>query len=642
MPPTFDELQKGFELGAWRVDPERDLLANGGVEEHLEPMVMNVLVVLACAQGQVVTKQQLVDTVWGGRPTADDAIATKIAVLRNKLGDDRRNPVYIETIQKRGYRLRMAVVVPRDKALENRAAAPLRKILFGVATTLAAIVAAAIVWWPRAEPIDSVAVLQFRNLCADKPACQHLVYGFSEELVVSLGQVPDLEFTRGPEDSGNQSYSEMAQKLGVDVIVTGSLRFNGNRVRITADVIAKNGFQLKAFEFDGAAQEIFVLQEKVADEILKIILGEAEPTAYMARRLPDSEAYDKYMRGLFFLDKRDFASLERAQALFQETIEIDSQFGPAYLRQAITLLLLSEYLPAQRADNYEIAQELARAGAKADSSISDPIQLVHGFVYHQQGEWSKARDAFKTAFRGATVYPTAYHWHSRLLGDLGFMENSLRQALSAVALEPGSQILNSRVAISYLWINDIRNAQRYFDIAESMEVEVPDHYFAYTVFLLRDGRHEEARESVRKGLRLALLDDSWVNAVIDGLAYADDPQRLAMAKSTIDSLSADKILPAYVTMTLWALFADRIDDSSDRIMEIALQEVAEQGHIYELEIIFVDEFRELREHEQFPQLLQALGLSDYWSSIGCRWYADQVLCDTGITGAEAEHGDNRL
>ncbi|MCH7822506.1 MAG: winged helix-turn-helix domain-containing protein [Proteobacteria bacterium] len=627
MPPTFDELQKGFELGEWRVDPERDLLINGGAEEHLEPMVMNVLVVLACAQGRVVTKQQLVDAVWGGRPTADDAIATKIAVLRNKLGDDRRNPVYIETIQKRGYRLRMAVVVPGDKVLDNRDAAPPRKIIIGVATAVAAIVAAAIVWWPRAEPIDSVAVLQFRNLCADKPACQHLVYGFSEELVVSLSQVPNLEFARGPEDSGNHSYKEIARQLGVDIIVTGSLRSTASTVLITADVIAKNGFQLKTFKYSGAAKDIFVLQERVADEILKIILGEEEPTVHMARRPPDSEAYDKYMRGLFFLDKRDFASLERAQALFQETIEIDSQFGPAYLRQAITLLLLSEYLPAQRGDNYENAQELAREGAKSDSSISDAIQLVHGFVYHQKGEWSKARDAFKAAFRGATVYPTAYHWHSRLLGDIGFMENSLQQALAAVALEPGSQILNSRVAISYLWNNDNPNARHYFDIAESMEVEVPDHYFAYTVFLIRNGRHEEARESVRKGLRLALLDDMWVDAVIDGLAYPDDPQRLAAAISTIDSLSADKLLPAYVTMTLWALYADLIDDSGDRIMEIALREAAEEGHIYELEIIFVDEFRELREHDQFPQLLQALGLSDYWSSIGCRWHEDQVLCD---------------
>ena len=86
MPSTIDELKKGFELGPWTVNPERDLLSKGSIEEHLEPMVMDVLVVLASAQGQVVTKDQLVDAIWHGRPTTDETIATKIAVLRNKLG----------------------------------------------------------------------------------------------------------------------------------------------------------------------------------------------------------------------------------------------------------------------------------------------------------------------------------------------------------------------------------------------------------------------------------------------------------------------------------------------------------------------------------------------------------------------------
>jgi hypothetical protein len=75
-------------------------------------------------------------------------------------------------------------------------------------------------------------------------------------------------------------------------------------------------------------------------------------------------------------------------------------------------------------------------------------------------------------------------------------------------------------------------------------------------------------------------------------------------------------------MTLWALF-----DNGDKVMEIALQQAAEFGAIYEQETIFLDEFDILREHDQFPQLLQALGLTDYWSSIGCRWHEDQVVCD---------------
>ncbi len=84
---------------------------------------------------------------------------------------------------------------------------------------------------------------------------------------------------------------------------------------------------------------------------------------------------------------------------------------------------------------------------------------------------------------------------------------------------------------------------------------------------------------------------------------------------------ADHELAPYVTMTLWALF-----EQTDRAMEVAMH-IAESGTLYEIEIIYLDEFKVLREHEDFPELLQALGLTDYWNSIGCRWSNDQVLCD---------------
>ncbi len=112
MPPTFTDLQRGFELGPWTVIPERDLLRQGDVEEHLEPMAMDVLVVLASRQGSVVTRDQLVDAVWHGRSTTDEAIVAKIATLRHKLGDDSKAPKYIETVQKRGYRLKVPVELP--------------------------------------------------------------------------------------------------------------------------------------------------------------------------------------------------------------------------------------------------------------------------------------------------------------------------------------------------------------------------------------------------------------------------------------------------------------------------------------------------------------------------------------------------
>ena len=622
MPSTIDELKKGFELGPWTVNPERDLLSKGSFEEHLEPMVMDVLVVLASAQGQVVTKDQLVDAIWHGRPTTDETIATKIAVLRNKLGDNTRNPEYIETVSKRGYRLRIVVTIRGDNVLENRTDPTRRKILFGFAASIAAVAVATIIWWPPAEPIDSVAVVKFKNLSDDRERFQYFVDGFSEELAGSLSRAPDLKIAVGPADIGEQSASEIARILGVDAIVTGSVRTDGDKVRITAALISRNGIQLWANNIDGAAEEIFVFQERVATKVRDAILGDKEQTVLSVSRPASSEAFDLYMQGLFFLAKRDLASLELAQELFQQTIQIDPKFGPAYLRQAITLLLLSEYLPEQSNDILRNALEVARQGAKADSSISNSMQLVHGFVHHQKGDWADAANAFERAFRSRTLYPTAYHWHSRLLGDLGFMKDSLKQAIAARALEPASQILNSRVAASYLLNNDMPNARRYFNVANSMNVGAPDHYIGYTFFLIRNGRLEEARESVNFAVTLAQGDNWWVDAVIDGLASPDDQQRLVAAYSTIDKMTVDKAMPAYIMMTLWALF-----DNGDKVMEIALQQAAEFGAIYEQETIFLDEFDVLREHDQFPQLLQALGLTDYWSSIGCRWHEDQVVCD---------------
>ncbi len=148
MPPTFTDLQRGFELGPWTVIPERGLLRQGEVEEHLEPMVMDVLVVLASRQGRVVTRDQLVDAVWAGRATADEAIVAKIAALRNKLQDHSRDPEYIETVPRRGYRLKMPVTLTNAPEPERRSASYLQVPRPILVAGLAAVAIAVITWWP--------------------------------------------------------------------------------------------------------------------------------------------------------------------------------------------------------------------------------------------------------------------------------------------------------------------------------------------------------------------------------------------------------------------------------------------------------------------------------------------------------------
>ncbi len=620
MTSTITDLRRGFELGPWTVIPERGLLRQRVVEEHLEPMVMDVLVVLASHQGEVVTRDQLVDAVWGGRIVADEAIVAKIAALRNKLGDDSKNPQYIETIPRRGYRLKRPVKLADSDEPETRDASRTRVSRPLLIVGLVVLTIAIINWWPSAPTsIGSVAVLQFKNLSDDKEKLEHMVGGFREELVINLIQVPGLRVTRGPQWSDDKTAQKLAKELGVDAVVNGSLRADGGKIRITAELILANGFHDWADVFDGASEDILKIQARVATEVRDVILGEKGEQIRAASE-PSFKAWDTYVRGLLFLGKRDMESLEHAQVLFQETRQIDPNYGPAYLRLAITYLLLSDYNLGQKHQFFDQAIKVANEGVEADPSISNSAEIIHGFVAHQRGNWAEAADAFAATFDGVTIYPDAYHWHSRLLGDLGLLDRSLEQAIAARTMDPAQQILNSRVAIAYLWINDMANARHYFEMANNMGVGVPNHHFAYALFLVRENRLEEARESVKFALDLAKLDDRWVDPIFNSLEHHDDQVLLEIAYETIEGLVASDASP-YITMTLWALF-----EQGDRIMEIAREE-AQSGNIYEIEVIYLHEFKVLREHEEFPELLQALGLTGYWSSIGCRWGNDQLLCD---------------
>ena len=633
MPATFTDLQRGFELGPWSIIPERGLLRQGTVEEHLEPMVMDVLMVLASHQGSVVSRDQLVEAVWAGRFVADEAIVAKIATLRHKLGDDARDPKYIETVTRRGYRLMMPISMPDVAEPEDMSKSRVPIYWFPIV-----IVAGIVVAWAisgRDEPtdvvtddgaVDSVAVLQFKNLSEDREEFQYIVEGFREELVISLGQVPNLKITRGPQLSDDRTAVKIAKELGVDAVVAGSLRADGDQVRITAVLISASGFQAWTDRFDGAAGDVFSLQENVATEVRNAILGESGEQIRAASRPANAEAFDKYMRGLFFLGQRDVESLRRAQVLFEETIENDPNFGPAYLRLAITHLLLSDYSTDRRREIFEQAIEVANQGVEADPSIREPAEVVHGFVHHQYGNWTDAAAAYEAAFRGKTIYPTTYQWHSRLLSALGLLDLSLKQAITARAMDPASQVLNSRVANAYLWTNDVPNARHFFEEANNMGVGAPIHHFGYTMFLIRDSQLGDARASAKHAVQLFPADDSWVDPVFDGLTNPDNQQLLDIAYTTVEQMVADSS-PPYITMIIWALF-----NQADRAMDIAMQ-LAESGRLYEhesaqIEIIYLDELKLLREHEQFPTLLQKLGLTDYWASIGCRWADDQVICDT--------------
>ncbi len=618
---TFTDLRKGFELGPWEVLPDLGLLRQGETERHLEPKVMNVLVLLASSDGDVVTSDQIVDVVWDGRPTATEAIVQKIKVLREKLGDDPKDPKFIQTIHKIGYRLVCPVTVP--ETVEAESARPIFPVYIWpiVGGVLAIAVITVVVLGNRKiqilETVTSVAVCPFQNMSAE--ADEPFVFGFREQLISTLSREPNLRIIKA-----SCKDDTLPGDNSIDSMVTGSVQRAGGRVLITARLEASDGEILWSESIGGASEEVeevFGLHERVANRVRIAILGDSVLEIAASSRPVNVEAYDLYLLGDFAFSERSEPELHRAVDFFQEAIEQDPKFGPAYLGLANAYVLLADYDPADRESMYEEAIETADRGAELDPGIRDAVGTVYGFVYTHRLIWAEAAQAFETAINSATVYPTSHHWYSRFLANVGLLDQSLEQAIIAQEMDTASPILNARLGVAYHWLNDSENADKFYSKAADQEVGSWIHNLSYTLFLIREQRLDEARQKVKEALESYGQATEWVDPVFDGMMSSSDSESLDSTVASISAAAKSGALPTNIELTLWALLG-----RSEKAMEAAWS-LYEMGEFYEVEIIYLDEFRVLREHEEFPELLEALGLIAYWNSIGCHWDGSRVICD---------------
>ena len=620
------ELMRGFEFGPWRVMPDRGLVSDGASEHKLEPLVMDVFVMLASHEGSVVSKDQLVDAVWSGRAQTDDVITRCIAALRRTLGDDARNPAYIETIQRRGYRVVPSVVpIPEQTAAPRPASKPMpatpRARLGWILGAFAALCIGVFFWINNhsATPdagVSSVIVFPFSCLRDTEASTDHLCFGFAEEAISSLNKVAGLTVVR------NRENFEAKAPLDTDALVTGSVQIIADEVRISAQLEDnRTGVVLWSNTFDADQHTIFELQKAVAYQLRSAVDADFVAPA-LASGIPASfAAAEAYSRGRYFFEKRDHKSIQAAIAQFEEAIRLDPNFGPSWLGLAYTYTISPDYdLSVNREASYDKALQTVNAGIAADRSIRQAAGTVVGFVHHKRNEWIAAADAFETALRSADVEPIAYHWYSRVMASVGRLDLALDASIRALELDPNhpdQAIMVSRLAIAYLWLNDMHNAGRYFEISNSMGLQASIHSLSYSLYLIRSGDIDGAKAFAKAGLQQNNVDARWVDPVFDGLKVGADVSRsLAILAQLADSGA----LPENVEMTLWMLFGE-----VDRAMQVA-RRLERQGGLFELEIIFIDEFAALRQHREFPAFVEAIGLTEYWLNAGCRWNADSLTC----------------
>ena len=623
--PEEEEMEGGFRLGDWEVLPSRRVLRCGDREEEPEPKVFDFLLALARRDGDLASKEDLIKECWDGRAVSDDVITQKATQLRSILGDDARNPKYLKTVPRKGYRLIKKVELLGDQvAAIAPPAAPQanlkqERLWLGAAVVVIAVLISAI-WFLYPLKVKSIGVLPFQIMSGD-PGDQYLAAGFQAELVHTLHNIPKLSVIPVKKPYPDREVSEIADTLGVDTVLYGEMQRVGKTLKVIYAVARRgDGKIISAGDVSGQEEQLFDLQGKLAVQVRNDLIGESPQQLISANRTPNSEAFDRYIRGLDALERRGRGrptNLDAAITLFSEAIELDPDFGPSYLSLATAYALLPDYQNAPLEEFHNKALQQLERGIAIDSSLADAAGGVEGFVYHKRREWSKAEAAYLRATNANMVDSNAFNWYSLMLSGVGRLNDALEQVLIAQKIDPGSTVINARLGMVYTWLGESEKAADFFDRASLLDASEEIHMLGRTLLLVREGRMDEAASAFGTGVSMAGHEADWIGPVF---AAINDPTKTAAALAAVDAAFSDPRMDPRFNVIVRAVLGD-----TDGAMQVALG-LADSGAFFEMDFLFMPELRSLRQHDGFLTLMEKLGVQRYWVESDCRWRNDRVSC----------------
>jgi TolB-like protein/DNA-binding winged helix-turn-helix (wHTH) protein len=289
-------LGSAFRVGAWSVDSKSGQITRDGESLRVDDRSMRLLVCLAEHAGRTVSIDQLLDEVWAGAVVSQDSVYQAVTSLRRLLGDDRREPAYIATVPRQGYRLVASVAPEGGPAAPARAASPPSRRRLGLVAGCAAVVAAVLgsvvlshgdttdVSPPSpAVPLQStraVAVLPFLDLTSQAMNEEYFADGMTEELITRLSHMEGLRVT-APTDSfalkgRKMTVAQTARLLNVDYVVDGSLRKSGDTLRVSARVVrAADGSVVWSQSYDRSSHDHLKVQDDIAGHVAEAIAAAA-------------------------------------------------------------------------------------------------------------------------------------------------------------------------------------------------------------------------------------------------------------------------------------------------------------------------------------------------------------------------------
>ncbi len=514
------------------VDCARFSVVRDGRTVKITPRAFEVLVYLLRHRDRVIGKQELFEQVWRESFVSDNALTRMIKEIRHVIDDDANAPRHIETVPRRGYRFIGAV----------------REATEGLATPAAQ---------GRNEEdaagrLSTIAILPFQVLGAE-PANDYLQLGLADTLITRLSNVGQLivrstssvlRFVDGARDA-----VRAGRDLGVDCVLDGHVQKLEDRIRVTVQLVrVQDGAPLWAAQFDERVTDIFAVQDLIAERVtnaLTLKLSTLERERLATRATSDAAAYQAYLKGRFFWNRRTVNEIKRAAEHFEQAIELDPGFALAWAGLADAYALYSTYGVAPPKEAYPRAESAARTALKLDEHLAEAHTTLGLIHYEYDWDWTAAERAFERALELKPNYATAHHWYAGLLVSQGRFAEGLDAIRRAQELDPLSLIINAWAGWFHYYARRYDRALEEVTKALEMDPHFGVGYLLLALVHLGMGWTAPAVDAARTALRLLEESGLSLQALIYVLHAAGQHDEARELQERVERLAEKQYVSSY-------------------------------------------------------------------------------------------------
>jgi len=369
--------------------------------------------------------------------------------------------------------------------------------------------------WANTREIRSIAVLPFQNRNSDADT-EYLSDGLAESLIYRLSQIPDLKVS--PRSSVfrykglDPDAEKVGDELGVDAVMSGRLVQRGENLTISVDLVdVRNKRTLWGEQFERKISDLLATQREIASAItekLQLKLSGSDTKGVTKQYTSSNEAYQLYLKGCFYWNKRTTESLAKSVELLTAATEKDPNFALAYAGLADSYVVASTYTGERATETMPKAKLYAMKAIELDPTLAEPHAALGLAKWANDWDQAGAETEFRRAIELNPNYPTAHQWYSRHLRSIGRTDEGLEEIQKAVGLDPLSLIFINNVAEVYIDQGKLDAA--YNECQRIIELD-PNFWAVYQTLVwvyVKQGKYDEALVAAPKGVELSNRSNS--------------------------------------------------------------------------------------------------------------------------------------